>query len=54
MPYALVGGVPAKQMGWVCECGLTLTFAAYQSLCICGREYTMVGETAIEKTGEEG
>jgi UDP-2-acetamido-3-amino-2,3-dideoxy-glucuronate N-acetyltransferase len=20
-PYALVGGVPAKQMGWMCQCG---------------------------------
>lgn len=24
LPHALVAGVPAKQIGWVCECGLTL------------------------------
>ena len=23
-PYALMAGVPAKQIGWVCECGQVL------------------------------
>lgn len=25
MPYALMAGVPAKQIGWVCECGEVLS-----------------------------
>ena len=34
--YALMAGVPAKQIGWVCECGEKLN----KSLkCNCGREY---------------
>lgn len=35
--HALVAGVPAKQIGWVCECGKVLD----QSLCCpdCGRHY---------------
>ena len=24
LPYALVAGVPAKRIGWVCECGMVL------------------------------
>ncbi|MDC0559121.1 N-acetyltransferase [Candidatus Izimaplasma bacterium] len=37
--YALVVGVPAKQIGWVCECGERLdnTF----SCSICQRDYTL-------------
>ena len=35
-PYALMAGVPAKQIGWVCECGKRLD----ESLkCKCGRNY---------------
>ncbi len=35
-PYSLVAGVPAKQIGWVCECGQRL----HENLeCSCGREY---------------
>lgn len=35
--YALMAGVPAKQIGWVCECGLPLKdgFTCKE----CGREY---------------
>jgi UDP-2-acetamido-3-amino-2,3-dideoxy-glucuronate N-acetyltransferase len=43
--YALVGGVPARRMGWACECGLTLRFAASRAGCAsCGRRYLMSGE----------
>lgn len=34
--YALVVGVPAKQMGWVCECGEHLE---EDLTCVCGRKY---------------
>lgn len=36
--HALVGGVPAKQMGWVCECGLIL--GQDLSCPVCGRKYS--------------
>jgi len=32
-PYALVAGVPARQIGWVCECGETLQFQQRQAEC---------------------
>ncbi len=34
--YALVAGVPAKQIGWVCECGQRL---GSELACVCGRCY---------------
>lgn len=36
--YALVAGVPARQIGWVCECGAVLD---KDLRCICGRSYVM-------------
>ena len=40
--YALVAGVPARQIGWVCECGKKLD----ESLtCSCGRRYRLEGDT---------
>lgn len=46
--YALMAGVPAKQMGWVCECGAVLkdTFKCAD----CGREYLLVRNELIEKS----
>ncbi len=37
--YALMAGVPAKQIGWVCQCGLTLT----ENLCCpgCSKTYRL-------------
>lgn len=38
--YALMGGVPARLLGWVCQCGLTLLFEADETSCIeCARNY---------------
>lgn len=34
--YALMAGVPAKQIGWVCECGKRLGDSLE---CACGRKY---------------
>ena len=40
--YALMAGVPARRIGWVCECGRRLD----ESLaCPCGRRYRLEGET---------
>ena len=39
--YALMAGVPARRIGWVCECGKRLG----ESLsCECGRKYELHGE----------
>lgn len=35
-PYALMAGVPARQIGWVCECGKRLDASLK---CECGRQY---------------
>lgn len=40
-PYALMAGVPAKQIGWVCECGSRL--ADNQICSECGREIDISG-----------
>jgi len=38
--YALVVGVPARQVGWVCKCGTTLKFDNHYARCpYCGSEY---------------
>ncbi len=38
--YALMVGVPVRQIGWVCECGVTLDFGNIRTTCKeCGRKY---------------
>ena len=46
--YALVGGVPARRMGWICRCGLTLPRARTAALrCgACGERYRRRGRGA--------
>ena len=36
--YALMAGVPARQIGWVCECGRRLDDSLH---CSCGRHYRL-------------
>jgi len=39
--YALVIGIPAKQIGWMCECGNKIFFKNGKAVCkICSRKYT--------------
>ncbi len=45
--YALMVGVPARQMGWVCECGLRLSFKQNEAACECGREYRQINDVEI-------
>lgn len=45
--YALVAGVPAKQVGWVCKCGIPLN--SELNCNECGREYTLVDDQLQEK-----
>lgn len=40
--YAIVAGVPAKQIGWACKCGTTLKFNSDHALCVsCGNDYQL-------------
>lgn len=39
--YALMAGIPARQIGWVCECGERLES---DLVCKCGRKYQEVDE----------
>ena len=45
--HAIMLGVPARQAGWVCECGETLG-AAYKCE-VCGRAYTETNGELIER-----
>jgi len=42
--YAIVVGVPAKIIGWICECGNKLKFKKEKAICkICKRKYQKKG-----------
>lgn len=47
--YAVMAGVPARQMGWMCECGGSLDFKKGKiSACPgCGRKYVNHGKKKI-------
>lgn len=47
--YALVSGVPAKQIGWVCECGLPLKGS--NKCTACGRAYVIEDDRIQEIDG---
>ena len=48
--YALMAGVPARRIGWVCECGLRLRSSTAAVVCAeCGRRYTVAGPTSITR-----
>jgi len=50
--HALVAGVPAKQMGWVCECGTKLVFGAESAVCRkCGKEFVKDGDLVSRLEG---
>ena len=47
--YAIVIGVPAKIIGWVCECGNKLEFKQNKTTCkICKRKYQKKGNKVWE------
>jgi UDP-2-acetamido-3-amino-2,3-dideoxy-glucuronate N-acetyltransferase len=53
--YALVAGVPARKIGWMCRCAAErLEFdGSGQSQCYaCGRSYTLTGDTVQSLAGE--
>jgi len=49
--YALVVGNPARQAGWVCNCGERLNFEGERAACArCGKKYRQKSETEIEES----
>lgn len=49
--YALMAGVPARQIGWVCECGEVLR---ENTTCLqCGRQYEQIEDKLCEVKKEE-
>ena len=44
--YALMAGVPARRIGWVCECGKRLRGPGLA--CSCGRTYRLEGEDLVK------
>jgi len=48
--YALMLGVPARQVGWMCNCGIRLTSASRPQCPACGRQYVIRDGVAAEVT----
>jgi UDP-2-acetamido-3-amino-2,3-dideoxy-glucuronate N-acetyltransferase len=50
-PYALVAGVPARRIGWICRCGVTLPRTRGQQLTCpaCRSRYTASGRGAQQR-----
>jgi len=49
--YAIAAGNPAKQIGWMCECGKKLTIRAAKKICTCkkcGKKYKLANSTLVE------
>ena len=51
LPYALVVGVPARQVGWMCQCGERLPDGGEGTCGACGSRYVRKGK-GIERVGE--
>jgi len=49
--HALVAGIPARQVGWVCECGKKLRPSL---ACGCGRAYDLDGSSVLVRRGPAG
>ncbi len=57
-PYALMVGVPARQIGWMCHCGVRLSLPArveqsVEGTCLnCGSQYMLLPEGRLEVINE--
>lgn len=47
-PFALVVGVPARQIGWMCRCGVRLGDGDSVTCTACKRSYTLAGDVLSE------
>lgn len=44
-PFGLMAGVPARRIGWACQCGATLQLDISDNACrACGRTYQQAGD----------
>lgn len=50
--YALMVGTPAKQIGWMCYCGVTLPKGRHATCGSCGRTYDLSSSECHEVTAE--
>jgi len=51
--YAVVAGVPARQIGWACKCGTTLRFQSDTATCgYCSSSYVLSGNKLLPQEGE--
>jgi len=46
--FALVAGVPARRIGWMCRCGVRLPSSGGEIACRCGRRYRIAGDACAE------
>jgi UDP-2-acetamido-3-amino-2,3-dideoxy-glucuronate N-acetyltransferase len=44
LPYALMAGVPARRIGWMCQCGERLRGDGVGSCAACGTSYERAGD----------
>jgi UDP-2-acetamido-3-amino-2,3-dideoxy-glucuronate N-acetyltransferase len=44
LPYALMAGVPARRIGWMCQCGERLPDSGVGRCAACGTEYVRDGD----------
>jgi UDP-2-acetamido-3-amino-2,3-dideoxy-glucuronate N-acetyltransferase len=49
--YALMVGVPARRIGWMCQCGERLPDSGEGSCAACGTSYERAGEGIAPRTG---
>ena len=52
LPYALMVGVPARRMGWMCQCGERLSDSGVGRCAACGTTYQRRGE-GIDQVRDE-
>ena len=52
-PYALMAGVPARRIGWACECGVPLKMTGVEAVCAhCGKGYLQLDESTLTKVSD--
>jgi UDP-2-acetamido-3-amino-2,3-dideoxy-glucuronate N-acetyltransferase len=51
--FALMVGSPAKQIGWICYCGVTLPKVVRPTCKSCGRQYITSGSKCREVKFEQ-
>lgn len=50
LPYALMVGNPARQIGWVCKCGQKLS--EKNECLVCGKKYKICGDKVLEEIND--